>query len=150
MRKNNSLLGTVLFLRNVVALKWKGTVDRQICSISMFYEKIWTSFSTTICIWFLTKIFLMSYFIKWPNYTVCLTLSLEALGNICIVIICCPVCGIINFEINRSIFFRAVFLHYQNVRTKMHICQTFKTKEKVFSILFKWIRSIKIKIKWNK
>ena len=132
MRKNNSLLGTVLFLRNVVALKWKGTVDRQICSISMFYEKVWTSFSTTICIWFLTKIFLMSYFIKWPNYTACLTLFLEALGNICIAIICCPVCGIINFEINHSIFVEQFFYITKTSGPKCTYVKPLRRKKKYF------------------
>ena len=46
------------------------------------------------------KIFLTLHSINWPNFIVWLSLLLEILGNICIVIICCPVCDVINFGIN--------------------------------------------------
>ena len=38
----------------------------------------------------------MLYSINWPNFIVCLPLLLEILGNVCIVIICCPACDIIS------------------------------------------------------
>ena len=38
--------------------------------------------------------------INWPNLIVWLPLLIEVLGNICIVSICFPVCGVIDFEIN--------------------------------------------------
>ena len=41
---------------------------------------------------FLRKIFLMLYSINWPNFIASLSLLLEILGNICTVIISCPVC----------------------------------------------------------
>ena len=42
----------------------------------------------------------MLYSINWPNVIVWLLLSLEILGNMCIVIICCPGCDVISFEVN--------------------------------------------------
>ena len=44
----------------------------------------------------------MLYSINWPNFIACLTLLLHVSHNMHIVIICCPVCDIINFEINFS------------------------------------------------
>ena len=41
---------------------------------------------------FARKIFLMIYSINWQTFIVWLPLLLEILGNLCIVIICCPVC----------------------------------------------------------
>ena len=37
---------------------------------------------------FSRKMFLMLRFINWPNFTVCLSLHLEILGNMCIAIVC--------------------------------------------------------------
>ena len=47
-------------------------------------------------------------------------LFLEVFGNVCIVIICCSVCDVINFEINHSFLMKAFF---QRVRVKMYISQ---------------------------
>ena len=55
------------------------------------------------------KIFLMLYFINWPNFIVWLRLLLEILVNISIVIIQCPVCDVGNFEINHSFFIKSLF-----------------------------------------
>ena len=54
------------------------------------------SFRLTFCM------ILMLYSINWPNFIACLFLLLEILGNTCIVIICNPVCDVINFEISLS------------------------------------------------
>ena len=43
------------------------------------------------------KMFLMLYSINGPNFIVWLSLLLEILGNICVVIICFPVCDVIYF-----------------------------------------------------
>ena len=51
---------------------------------------------------FWRKMLFMLYSINWPNSVAWLPLLLEILGNMCIVIICYPVCGVINFEINLS------------------------------------------------
>ena len=48
----------------------------------------------------LLKTFLWLYFINWQNFIVCLRLLCEILGNMCIVIVCKPSCGVINFDIN--------------------------------------------------
>ena len=51
---------------------------------------------------FRRKIFLTRYFDNWLNFIAWLSFLLEILGNMCIVIICCPVCEVINFEVNLS------------------------------------------------
>ena len=64
------------------------------------------------------KIFLALYFINWPSVIVWLPLLLKISGDMCIAIICYPVCDVINFEINHSFRIRP-FLHNQKVSTKM-------------------------------
>ena len=50
--------------------------------------------------WFLKKnISHVIYSINWTNVISWLPLLLEILSNMCIVIICCPVCDVINFGI---------------------------------------------------
>ena len=49
---------------------------------------------------FWRKIFLIQYFITWPNFIAWLSLLLWILGNKCIVIICCQICNVLNFEIS--------------------------------------------------
>ena len=58
---------------------------------------------------FQRKIFLKLCFISWPNSIAWLSLLLEILGNVCIVSICCPVCDVINFEINLSFLIKPFF-----------------------------------------
>ena len=48
------------------------------------------------------KILLMLFFINWPSFIACLSLRFGILSNISIANICCPVCNVINFEINLS------------------------------------------------
>ena len=56
---------------------------------------------------FWRKSFLKLYSINWPSFKFAwLLLVLEMLGNICIVIICFPVCEVMNFEINLSILIK--------------------------------------------
>ena len=54
-------------------------------------------------LWSLIKLhrFLL-YSINRPNFMVWLPLLLENLGNICITIVCCPVCDVTNLKINHS------------------------------------------------
>ena len=47
---------------------------------------------------FSRKIFIVLHSIIWLNFIVWLPLLLKILGNMCIVIIPCPVCDVINFE----------------------------------------------------
>ena len=67
---------------------------------------------------FLRKMFLMLYSINWPIFIAWLPLLLEILVNMYIAIVCLPVWDVIDFEIN-LIFLQAVFLHEQNVKTKI-------------------------------
>ena len=56
---------------------------------------------------FWKEVFITLYFTNWPNFIAWLPSFLEILGNRCIIIICSPICDVINFEINH----KAVFLH---------------------------------------
>ena len=58
---------------------------------------------------FSIKIFLMLYSVNWPNFIVWLLLLLEILDNKCIVIISCPVCDVINLEINLNFLTKPFF-----------------------------------------
>ena len=55
-------------------------------------------------------------------------------GNMCIVIVYCPGCDVINFEINLICIIKLFFLHGQDVKTKIWI--SWKWKE-----LIKWNKS---------
>ena len=48
------------------------------------------------------KLNLKLYSTKWRNFIVLLPLILEILGKMSMIIICFPICDIINFEINHS------------------------------------------------
>ena len=79
-------------------------------SILIFYKKIWEySLSTTFCVWFLRKMFLLTYSITWLNFVVWLSLLLEMLGNMCIAIVCFPGCDVINFGINYIFLIKPFF-----------------------------------------
>ena len=52
---------------------------------------------------FQEKIFLMLYSINWLDFIVWLSLLFEISGNMFIVIVCCPVCDVMNFEIYLSL-----------------------------------------------
>ena len=72
-----------------------------------FYEKgSGTSFSTSFCVWCFTENNSHVILYYWPIFIVWLSLLLEILGNMYIVIISCPVCDVINFEISHN------FLHF--------------------------------------
>ena len=58
---------------------------------------------------FSRKIFLTLQSINWPIFIACLPLLLEILGNMNIVIICCPVCDVINFAINPRFLIKPFF-----------------------------------------
>ena len=44
--------------------------------------------------------FLVLYYINWPNFIAWLHLFLEILGNMYFAIVCFPVNNVVNFEIN--------------------------------------------------
>ena len=81
---------------------------------------------------FSRKIFLMLYSINPPNLIVRLPLLLEILSNVCIVIICYPVCDVINFENNHNFLIKPG----QNAKFSK-IKQAFNIKQKAFFIIFK-------------
>ena len=61
--------------------------------------------------------------INWPNFIVFLPLLLEILGDIGIVIICCPVCDVINFE-NSNGFLIKPFFFLTKKSKKLNISKT--------------------------
>ena len=75
---------------------------------------------------FSRELFLMLCSITWSNFVAWWPLLLEILSNMCIVIICCPVCDVINFEIKHSFLIKTFYIHNQKVRTKLEISQELK------------------------
>ena len=55
------------------------------------------------------KMFLMIYSINWSNFIVWLPLLLEILGNMCIAIVCFPLCDVTDFEINLIFLIKPFF-----------------------------------------
>ena len=74
-----------------------------------FCESVSDPYPPHFVYYFSIKIFLVLYSVNWPNFIVWLPLLLEILGNICIVIICCPVCDVIKVEINHSFLTKPFF-----------------------------------------
>ena len=76
------------------------------------YKKTWTGTSLPTSYFTCSlkeNVFLMLYFVIWPNFIVWLLLLLELLGNMCTVNICFTVCDIIKFEINHSFLNKSFF-----------------------------------------
>ena len=72
------------------------------------------------------KMFIILYSINCLIFIACLPLLPEIFGNMCILLICCPVCDDIIFEINLSFLIKLVFLHNQKVTTRILIFQESK------------------------
>ena len=105
-----------------------------------FIKGLGTSFSTIFVYGSSRKIFVMSYFINWPSFIVWLLLLIVILGTMCIVIICCPVCDVINFKINHSFLVKPFFYITKKSEQTVNISETkraFNMKQKVFFIIFK-------------
>ena len=85
------------------------------------------------------KIFLMLYSITWPNFIVWLHLLLEILGNMCIEIICCTICDVINFEINHRYLIKPFFYITKITKNSGQKCKYLKNEKsfEAFSIIFK-------------
>ena len=77
---------------------------------------------------FWRKMFLTLHFIKWPNFNTWLPILLEILGNKGILIICCPVFNVINFEIYLGLFIKPFF----NITKKSWQKCKYLKKEKSF------------------
>ena len=84
---------TTCFYHSWSLLKTKGDLD--LVTLNYFLHDYWR------------KIFLMLYSINWANFIVWLHLRLQILGNMCIVIISCPVCDVINFEIKLNFLIKS-------------------------------------------
>ena len=69
----------------------KTKIDLQLVSLPRFSHN------------FERKKILVLHFLKLPNFNAPLPLLLEILDNLCLVIICCPVCDVKNFEINLAL-----------------------------------------------
>ena len=93
------------------------TADPEICSILIFLKRVW-EFSNPFCVWFFKRNISHVVFYEVPNFIVWLSLVLEILGNRCIVIICCPVCDVINFEIHHSFLIKPLFYITKKSGTK--------------------------------
>ena len=90
-------------------------------SLAYFFHDFWR------------KIFLMLYYIYWSNFIVWLPLHLQILGIMCKVIICCPICDVINFEINLSMTKKSG----QKCKYLTKEKKAFTMKWKAFFIMFK-------------
>ena len=71
-------------------------------------KRSWISLTASFSTWFLKERISYALFIKWPSFIASLAFFLDILGNICITVICFPVCDVaINFEINLSFFIKS-------------------------------------------
>ena len=89
---------------------------------------------------FSIKMFLMLYFIIWPNFIVWWPLLLKILGNMYIGSVCYPVCDVITFEINLAFLIKPFFYLTKQPRQKLNILRTKKLlrpNKKHFFIIFK-------------
>ena len=82
---------------------------------------------------FWRRMFFTSYSINWQYSITWLRLLLEILGNKCIVMIWCPVCEVINFEINLSSLIKP--FSYMTKKSEQK-CKYPQNKKKFF-IIFK-------------
>ena len=80
---------------------------------------------------------------NWPNFIVWLPLLLEILGNMRIVITCCPVCGVMNFQINHSFLIKPFFYMIKKLGKK---CKHLKNEKGFFheikSIFHYFLRTV--------
>ena len=102
------------------------TVDPGICLILGFYKSLELVSSRHFVHNFSRNLFLMSYSINCPNPIAWLLLLLGILGNMCIVMICCPVCDVTDFEINDNFRIKPVFYITKKSGQK---CNHLKTKK---------------------
>ena len=110
------------------------TIDPDMFSVLIFQKRVWHSVSPLnfVCD-FSRNIFLMLHSINQPNSTAQLPLLLET-------IVCFPVCGVINFEIDFIFLIKPFFYLTKKSCRKIKIFEdqtSFKVKEKAFFIIFK-------------
>ena len=83
--------------------------------------------------------FLMLYFINWPNSIVWLSLLLEILGNMCIAFIWFTGCDVISLETNLIFLIKPFFYMTKNSIQKFNIL---RWNKKNFSSFLKGFQSI--------
>ena len=97
----------------------------EICSILVFNKTVWDQLLHHIlCMIFQEKYF--ACYIIWPKFIVWLLLFLKISGNMCIVIICCPVPDVISFEIKYSFLIKPFFYITKKSEQK---CQYLKNEK---------------------
>ena len=74
---------------------WKTKLGLDLVSLPYFLHDVWRR-----------KFIITLYLINWPNFTAWLLLFLDVLGDMCIAIVCCPLCTVIHFEINLSLLIK--------------------------------------------
>ena len=67
---------------------------------------------------FWRTIIILLYSINWPSFIVWLPLLREILSNMCIAIVCWPVCDVINFEINLIFLINPFSLIWPKIQDK--------------------------------
>ena len=88
----------------------------------------------------------MLYSINRPNFTVWLPSRFEMLDNMCIVIISCPGCDVINFEINLSFLIKPFFYltNRKGQKSKyLRMKRATNMKQKAFFINFKGLSVVR-------
>ena len=116
---------------------------------------------------FFKNIFLLQYSINWPSLIAWLSLICEILGNMCIAIVCKPVCEVMNFEVKPIFLIKPFSLHNQKVVTKTklswkrkellrwnekknhHFKRAFNQANNTF-FFGRWEFDFKVENKWNK
>ena len=63
-------------------------------------------------------------------------LLLEISGNMCIVIICCPVYDVIKFEVNPTFLMKPFFFKTKKVNKKLNVLKQCCTPQKACSFIF--------------
>ena len=108
------------------------TVHPEVCSIMIFYKRICDYIASyhILCMIFREKYFscyiLLTDQISLPD---CVK-RLEILANMCFTIICCPVCDVMNFEINLNFVSKRFFFIIKNQDKDVNISRT----NRVFNI----------------
>ena len=107
---------------------------------------------------FWRKIFLTLYSIQWPNFIFWLPLHFEMLSNMCIAIVCYPVCDVIKFEIDLNIFQRdqksqeknisktqfITFHHFQSAFIEANKANFFEDERTTFMGSYTPIKTLKL------
>ena len=76
---------------------------------------------------FSRKVFLMLCSINWPNFFVWMPLFFEISDNMCVAIVCYPVCDIINFEIYLSVTSQKMKFYIKDFFSKCDQIRSFQS-----------------------